>query len=218
MSVSEKATIICSKCSAETDFVAWKSITTDTDPIFKEKVRSGELYQCICPKCGNVTIIEYDTLYSEVDKDLTIYFVTNKDSYEKAMELLKSDEANSEEEQSGVFRVVTTRAEFREKLLIADAGYDDRAIEILKFITATHVKEVQKIKFDAALFDMQNGKYGFRFFETGKAGIFIPMVEDMYNQVVVDFSPKYPTEEKDNLEVNLKWVINIVKGNNNSFI
>lgn len=213
MSVSEKATIICSKCSAETDFVAWKSITTDTDPIFKEKVRAGELYQCICPKCGNVTIIEYDTLYNEVDKDLTIYFVTSKDSYENAMELLTNEEIDNEEEQSGVFRVVRSRAAFREKLLISDAGYDDRAIEILKLITATHVKEIQGIKFDTALFDMQKGKYGFRFFETGKPGIFIPMVEDMYNQVVTDFSPRYPVDEKDNLEVDINWAIDIVKNN-----
>jgi hypothetical protein len=213
MTSSEKATIICSKCSAETEFVAWKSISTDTDPIFKEKVRTGELYQCICPKCGNVTVIEYDTLYNEVDKDLTIYFVANNDSYEKAMELLKSDDAEGEEAQSGVFRVVRTRAAFREKLLIADAGYDDRAIEILKFIVATHVKEVQKIKFDCAFFDMQQGKYGFRFFEIGEPGIFIPMVEEMYDQVIIDFAPRYPADEKDNLEVDLNWVINIVKDN-----
>lgn len=213
MSVSEKATIICSKCSAETDFVAWKSITTDTDPVFKEKVRAGELYQCICPKCGNVTIIEYDTLYNEVDKDLTIYFVTSDESYESAMELLKSDVEESEEEQSGVFRVVRSRAAFREKLLISDAGYDDRAIEILKLITATHVKEIQKISFDTALFDMQKGKYGFVFFEKGKPGIFIPMIEDMYKQVVTDFSPRYPVDEKDNLEIGLEWAINIVKDN-----
>lgn len=213
MSVSEKATIICSKCSAETDFVAWKSITTDTDPIFKEKVRAGELYQCICPKCGNVTVIEYDTLYSEADKDLTIYFVTSKESYENAMELLTNEEIDNEEENNGVFRVVRSRAAFREKLLISDAGYDDRAIEILKLITATHVKEIQGISFDTALFDFQKGKYGFRFFETGKAGIFIPLVEDMYNQVVIDFSSRYPVDEKDNLEVDINWAIKVVKSN-----
>ena len=211
MSASEKATIICSKCSAETDFIAWKSITTDTDPIFKEKVRSGELYQCICPKCGNVTIIEYDTLYNEVDKDLTIYFVTSNESYEKAMDILKSDAVEEEEEQSGVFRVVRTRAAMREKLLISDAGYDDRTIEILKFITATHLKEVQGVKFDAALFDKQESGYGFVFFEKGKAVGFIPMNEEMYKQVEVDFSPRYPTDEEDNLEVGLEWVIKIVK-------
>lgn len=213
MSVSEKATIICSKCSAETDFVAWKSITTDTDPIFKEKVRAGELYQCICPKCGNVTIIEYDTLYSEADKDLTIYFVTSKESYENAMELLTNEEIDNEEENSGVFRVVRSRAAFREKLLISDAGYDDRAIEILKLITATHVKEIQGISFDTALFDFQKGKYGFRFFEKGEAGIFIPLAEDMYNQVVIDFSSRYPVDEKDNLEVDINWAIEVVKSN-----
>ncbi|MBE6879504.1 MAG: hypothetical protein E7490_01530 [Ruminococcaceae bacterium] len=211
MSASEKATIICSKCSAETDFIAWKSITTDTDPIFKEKVRNGELYQCICPKCGNVTIIEYDTLYNEVDKDLTIYFVTSDESYEKAMDLLKNDEIEDEEEQSGVFRVVRTRSAFREKLLIYDAGYDDRTIEILKFITATHLKEIQGVKFDMALFDKQKDGYGFTFFENGKTVGFIPMNEAMYKQVEKDFSPKYPADEKDNLEVGLDWVIKIVK-------
>lgn len=211
MSASEKVTIICSKCSAETDFIAWKSITTDTDPIFKEKVRNGELYQCICPKCGNVTIIEYDTLYNETDKDLTIYFVTSDESYENAMELLKGDEVEEEEEQSGVFRVVRTRSAFREKLLISDAGYDDRTIEMLKFITATHLKEVQGVKFDNALFDKQKDGYGFTFFEKGKTVGFIPMNEAMYKQVEKDFSPKYPTDEEENLEVGLDWVIKIVK-------
>ena len=211
MSANEKATIICSKCSTETDFIAWKSITTDTDPIFKEKVRSGELYQCVCPKCGNVTVIEYDTLYNEVEKDLTIYFVTSDASYEKAMDVLKNGNSEDDEEQSGVFRVVRTRSAFREKLLISDAGYDDRTIEILKFITATHLKEVQGIKFDNALFDLQKGGYGFAFFEGGKPIGFVPMSEEMYNQVEKDFYSRYPVDEEENLEVGLEWVIKIVK-------
>ncbi|MCQ2513223.1 MAG: CpXC domain-containing protein [Lachnospiraceae bacterium] len=115
----------------------WHSVL---DPDMKEKVRSGEAFRWTCPHCGNTANVNYTTLYHQMEGHVMIYLVFG--DQEKAIEMMqgfyRDNEGNIvDADEDYRNRVVGTMNEFREKLMILDAGLDDRIIELMKlFILA----------------------------------------------------------------------------------
>ena len=98
----------------------------------------------------------------------------------KQFERLKSGEGNIPYDKDYIFRVVTDRDRFIEKLMIFDCGYDDRIIELMKFFAAKALedgdssKAPEDIYFDCSnpegyrwLLDYPDGQSGWAEFDQG---------------------------------------------------
>lgn len=140
--------VCCPKCKKEDEFVLWDSINTKIDPELKEKVRTGELFKWTCPQCGNTVNVNYTTLYHQMEDHVMIYLVFGeKESAVKMMQgflqdtngkLVEIDKKLTEDYRN---RVVGSMNEFQEKLMILDAGLDDRVIEVMKLILLSELEK-----------------------------------------------------------------------------
>lgn len=130
--------ITCPNCKKVSDFRVWESINTTLNPDMKEKVRTGEAFSFVCPHCGKKTNVNYPTLYHQMEDQIMIYFVHGDQS--KAIEALQKH-SGFRFEADYRKRVVGTMNAFREKLMIFDAGLDDRVIELMKLFVVSQIHE-----------------------------------------------------------------------------
>lgn len=141
MSRNHFESITCPKCGAQGDFLVWDSINTVTDPGMKKKVRSGEAFVWTCPGCGEKIPVSYTTLYHQQEDGLMIYLVFG--DRQPVIALMSGMGAPAEGALDTdmplpgadyTCRVVSSLNELREKLMIFDAGLDDRVAEIMKYL------------------------------------------------------------------------------------
>lgn len=163
MSINNKQIINCPKCGAESEISVWESINTVIDPDMKQKVRTGEAFRFRCPACGCETMVEYPTLYHQMDDKIMIYYVAGQDPSE-AIKFMKGTYDDTMEMNAGgllkgyLKRVVSTRNQFREKLFILDEGLDDRVIEIMKLLmTAKFAQTEPELEIVEFLFTADDG-------------------------------------------------------------
>ena len=77
MSKCHRETITCPNCNTIGEFMCWDSINVDLDPENRKKVKNGELFQYICPKCKRSYTIEYETLYHDMNNRFMVQFLAN---------------------------------------------------------------------------------------------------------------------------------------------
>lgn len=133
--------IECPVCHNKGEFVLWDSINTELDPEMKKKVRTGEAFRYVCDKCGETTDILYGTVYHQMEDHIMIE-LNFSDHPEDSIEHMKGIFRNDKGEIIDIGfkldddyqnRLVTNMNSFREKLLIIDAGLNDKYIELMKF-------------------------------------------------------------------------------------
>jgi len=144
---------ICEGCGSEIyrDFSV--SVNVGDKPELKEVVSSGEYFVWECPKCGHKNLTGGPFLYT--------------DPLVKLVVLLSKDAVASEGEIPGyTSRQVRTVGELIEKIKIADAGLDDVAVELCKYVTLQELGKDVELKFfrtegpdqDITLTFPENGK------------------------------------------------------------
>lgn len=128
MSMPFELTITCPGCGAEGRFVAWGSLNVTLNPERKQELVSGELTRFVCPNCGQSGQVVYPLLYHDMAKHLMIWLVPSGD------ELPPGDLPFGEMMRDYDLRLVATLNELVEKILIFDAGLDDRIVECFKLV------------------------------------------------------------------------------------
>ena len=103
-------------------------------PELKEAISSGEYFVWECPECRCRNLYSGPFLYTDPGLGLLL--------------LLSSEDVKSEGEIPGfTARQVKTVGEFVEKIKIAEAGLDDIAVELSKFVTAQEIGRPVELKF-----------------------------------------------------------------------
>lgn len=125
--------VTCSKCGAQYDAPVHQSINVGINPEMKQKVMSGELFVATCPACGERKLLAYPLIYQDPSQHLLICL---------------SPEPISAEGFEGTARRVTDVGSLIEKVKIFDAGLDDLALELAKYVTRQEMgKSDVKLKF-----------------------------------------------------------------------
>ena len=143
MSQSAMQEITCPKCGKKHSFQVWDSINTLEFPEMKEKVRNDEAFRYRCPDCGATALLNYNFLYHQQEDKILIFVDADGSSYGDMEKILKK--------RGNAFdgyrkRIVLSYNDFKEKLLIFDAGLDDRIVEIIKSSIWDNVEERYKDK------------------------------------------------------------------------
>ena len=126
-------TVSCSKCGAAYDAPIRQSINVGTSPELKQAVMSGELFVSTCPSCGERQILTYPLVYQDPSQHLLICL---------------SPEPISAEGYEGTARRVTDVGSLMEKVKIFDAGLDDLALELAKYVIRQEMgKNDARLKF-----------------------------------------------------------------------
>ncbi|HWU87324.1 MAG TPA: CpXC domain-containing protein [Kofleriaceae bacterium] len=145
MSYLEPARVRCA-CGTELDVMAADSLHVTNLPEVRDQILRGELHVFRCPACG--ARVQLDKLLAYTDFDrwhwFTVFPEAALDTWQEAVQLAEQSFASTLEERSAPIvktwspkfrtgmRAVFGMQALREKLMIADAGLDDRTIEALK--------------------------------------------------------------------------------------
>ena len=213
MSKHHYETITCPECGKESQFLVWESINTVIDPDMKTKVRSGEAFRWHCPSCDAESDVEYACLYHQMEDHVMIYFVPGDAT--KAVEFMQMEgDPMFSVMKEYTKRVVTTRNQFREKLLIIDASLDDRIIELMKpFMVSMlhdsspdiHVQEIRyAVQADGTpCFAVRIGEH-----DWGHADFH----QDLYDKVKQIFLDKL--KDNKNIVIDFEWAMSMIREDN----
>ena len=209
MSQSAMQEITCPKCGKSHPFTVWDSINTMENPEMKEKVRNDEAFRYRCPDCGATSLLNYNFLYHQQEDKMIIFVDADGSSY-KEMEDLLSRRGNAFD--GYLKRIVLSYNEFKEKLLILDAGLDDRIVEIIKSSIWDNVEDKYKDKrIDEIYFATnEDGDHGFLFRKEGKMIESMEFDMSLYNAIKEAALARIDVLSRGDLIINRKWAKNIV--------
>ena len=124
----------CSRCGQVHRMEFDGSVDALASPEAKEKVKNGEYFVWRCPDCGCVNLIHRPFLYH--------------DPQERLMILMTDAPVKAEGLPEGYTgRIVRSPGELIEKMKIFDAGLDDVAVEMCKFVTLRELGKDVQLKF-----------------------------------------------------------------------
>ncbi|MFZ2956938.1 MAG: CpXC domain-containing protein [Candidatus Ozemobacteraceae bacterium] len=137
MTTKDVQSITCPKCSHEQKFTLYPSINVSLEPKLKEKILDGSFCMFSCKKCSFEGQIAYDTLYHDMKQKIFIYFNNTEKkmtvrSLEKLMKQTRKMAQISSEPDNYLIRLVHSKNDLIEKILLFDEGLNDKVIELLK--------------------------------------------------------------------------------------
>lgn len=143
--------MLCKKCGH-----AFPAKATGVDlavsPELKEQIKDGSFFVVQCPVCGEPMLCDDNFFYHDPDGHLLV--------------VLSRSVLSSDEKPGYTCRRVESVGELIEKINIADAGLDDIAIELCKFILQQEMHKEMDLKFYRM--DGPDGDFTFAYPENGE--------------------------------------------------
>lgn len=159
--------MICSKCGASFSSGQSGSVDVGKSPSLKEKIKDGTFFLHACPRCGAVSLCDEPFIYHDSANGLLL--------------VLSSAPMSSPGMEGYTCRLVGSVGELIEKVNIFDAGLDDMAIEICKFVTLQEIKKDVPLKFYRA--DGPDGEITFAYPEKEEMQM-IQIGQNIYNDAM----------------------------------
>ena len=132
MSIRIKEKITCPKCGLQYEWECYPAVDGEKDPELKEKVLGGRAFVAVCPSCSVTTRLMYPCLYRDKKQGFAAYLLPRTEerslpAEEKMQELLEGTQTEGMR-----LRLIDDYKAFREKIILFEEGYDDRAMEVAK--------------------------------------------------------------------------------------
>lgn len=141
----------CPSCGNNGEFKMYESVNVSLNPELREKVLSGQIFDWVCPKCGESLSVRYDLLYHDMNKEFQIYYSPNNCTYINKM---INDMLTKYPGMRKLCRTVDSLNTLREKILIFEAGLNDIAIELAKLVMkydSQNIPESCELRFESIL-------------------------------------------------------------------
>ena len=148
MSQSESITLACPACKKKQPFTVWQSVNATGDPELKQRLLDRSLITFKCDQCAHTAGIEQELMYIDMEQKLVL-FRGQEEPEDIVAEAFGEFGAVAQAEYT--YRLVGSINELIEKILIWDAGLDDRVLEVVKSLLMEHIDEAQRGE-DAELF------------------------------------------------------------------
>ncbi|MBP3360502.1 MAG: CpXC domain-containing protein [Clostridia bacterium] len=152
MSINSSKAIRCPSCGQLQEITVWNSITVKDSPDLKADLLSGRVNIFKCGSCSHSGLVPAPLLYHDEDKKLMISFSPCDDEQlkQRLFENVRETSKGSGELSgySGYnLRFVCEYNSLLEKILIFDAGLNDKAVEIIKLLILSQEPEKQDDRF-----------------------------------------------------------------------
>lgn len=190
--------ITCPECNHQSGFTTYQSINATLDPKLKQQIIDWELFKFYCLNCGEPRLVCYETLYHDMEHRLMLYYIpamVNREQEEARIEemfnQIKQVEGDrySNSFDTYNFRIVSDMEPFIEKVQIFDAGYDDRIVELMKFVLAPKEDEDIQFSYDHMVFTkVGDDNYQFMFIYEKRAVASLKFSEEMYEHFKSEYS------------------------------
>lgn len=137
MAKTQEVDLLCPACGQVSVFVEHLSIQASRDQAQKQALLDGSLYRFTCAHCQHEVQVDHPLVYDDAagSKLLIAYDPSGGGEDEEDEEGEETEGARPEAPAGVTTRVVHLYNDLVEKILLGDAGIDDRAFEVLKLIT-----------------------------------------------------------------------------------
>ena len=123
----------CPTCGTAFDVQRYDLVNVKENPELKASVLGGDIFLQECPRCGRRHLVSGPLVYLDPDEGVLI---------------MLSDKPLSMVDTGGyTARLVSRAGDLIEKVKIFDAGLDDRAIELCKYVTKQEAGKPMDLKF-----------------------------------------------------------------------
>lgn len=151
MSLQQSGTVTCPQCGLSTRHESYSSVNVTRAPEIRTQVLDRSLFRFTCPGCGISANVVDALLYHDMDRKLMIQLVPEGSEF--SPEAIDEPQRRLGPEIWELIRSITTRVvrnqnDLVDKILIFEAGLDDRLVECFKF----RLKVKQPADFPALLF------------------------------------------------------------------
>ncbi|HEP1803954.1 TPA: CpXC domain-containing protein [Streptococcus suis] len=208
--------IVCPVCNHQSEFTTYQSINATLEPKLKQQLIDWELFKFYCLNCGEPKLVCYETLYHDMEHRIMIYYIPTmvnreqeKVRIEEMLNQIKQVEGDrySNSFDTYNFRIVSDMESLIEKVQIFDAGYDDRTIELMKFVLAPKEDEDIQFSYDRMIFTkVGDDNYQFMFIYEKRAVASLKFSKEMYEQFELEFA----TILDDQYFVDEAWAYRII--------
>lgn len=131
MSLVKKAPARCARCGHEHEITVYKSVNTAEEADMEARVLNGSLFMWTCPDCGSKNLVSYECLYHDPAKKRMLWLLPrNKDN---SLEM-ESVARHAQLLGGYTLRICPDLGSLIEKILILNAGLNDVAVEICKYV------------------------------------------------------------------------------------
>ncbi len=121
----QAATLSCPFCGTKQEHNLYPIVDLVENPSLKLGILTDSLFSVRCTECNNDFTVIHEMLV--LDKEASFAILLAPDS-----ELTEMQESSDEVKQLKTLRLVHSSDELKEKVLLLDAGLDDRTIELCK--------------------------------------------------------------------------------------
>ncbi|MBP5488417.1 MAG: CpXC domain-containing protein [Bacteroidales bacterium] len=189
--------MICPKCGAEFAAPDLRSINIAKDPSLKDRVKDGSLFMVKCPRCGSDSLVQEPVLYHDPSQRLLIAYT--------------SAGLSSDGLEGYTCRLVGSIGELIEKVKVFDAGLDDIALELLKYVTAQELKKDVALKF--LKMDGADGEITLTYPEKGEMQMLV-VGYNVYSDCVgiVERNPVLREHSSGLVSIDQSWVSQFIAG------
>ena len=150
MSIVKTALVNCSRCGKEHEITIYKSINVADDAAMKHRVLDGSLFLWNCPDCGAANLARYECLYHDPDARFMAWLLPFERVSEAEMQAIS---LHAKALGAYTLRRCADVGELIEKVRIQDAGLDDVAIEICKFVIRGELEQKRAKESDGPAVD-----------------------------------------------------------------
>ena len=154
MKRENQVTIKCPKCGNEIETVSVSSVNISAESQDERKeVLGKKLNICVCEKCNAHIEVGTPMLYHDAQNAFMVYYVPSMTIDVVKNELNNIKESLQKTTESlgyNYLRIVNSYDSLIEKIIIAEAGLDDRVVELVKIIL---YGQMQGKKINAVYYD-----------------------------------------------------------------
>ena len=134
----------CSRCGQASPVPVYSVVNARENPELKEEVRSGRIFLWTCPVCGRPNLARYPFLYHDPELRLLLWMSDGDAALEEQMSRVVKVQEGLEDYTA---RMVDTPGDLIEKIVIFEAGLDDVAMEMCKYIVRGDLGRDVELKF-----------------------------------------------------------------------
>lgn len=132
--------VICPECGHEQPVKIITSVNVTTDPDMREKVMSGEIFKFGCEECGFEGYAGFEFIYEDKQTNGGFLVYLEPDCEDRVVGIEMPDLADQVIYRDVAMRLVSDINSLKEKILIFEAGLDDRVVELFKYLTLTKLE------------------------------------------------------------------------------
>lgn len=218
MATRRPVNVKCPQCGKESTFSMWQNVDSLEDPMLKQQIIDGVLFDFKCPYCDYSVSLHYDLLFNMPDHGVMLQMIVNPEQAAKGPEAIEAQERllPAEAQQYAkqyIHRIVPDPITLREKILIFELDMDDRVIELMKILYAAQYVTQKGVEPEHIFFSINN-KQEKQFELYGESELLAIAVfdEDLYKNLQHSPQRKLKPIRKDRCYfVDREWAINSTK-------